>query len=153
MSLTEVVLLLFVVCLMGWLLFDEVVTGWLKGPTTLKVGLLRGKRIDGAIFIGLVAILLYNNIHNQGSALTNWLLSVLLLAGVYFVWLRRPMLLFKPEGFWYSSLFIPYSRIQKMNLSEDGVLVIGLESRNLLIRVRNIDDLEQIYRTMVATHG
>ncbi|ARU93095.1 DUF986 family protein [Tatumella citrea] len=153
MSLTEGILLLFAVCLTGWLLFDEVVTGWLKGPTTLKVGLLRGKRIDGTIFIGLVAILLYNNINHQGSALTNWLLSVLLLAGVYMIWLRRPMLLFKPDGFWFSSLYIPYSRIQKINLSEDGVLVISLESRNLLIRVRNIDDLEQIYRTMVATHG
>ncbi|WP_430732884.1 DUF986 family protein, partial [Burkholderia pseudomallei] len=27
-----------------------------------------------------------------------------------------------------------------MNLSEDGVLVIQLEQRRLLIRVRNIDD-------------
>ncbi len=152
MSLTDAVLLLFSVCLIGWLVFDEIVTGWLKGPTTLKVSLLRGKRIDGSVFIGLVAILLYNNIHDQGAALTNWLLSLLLLSAVYLVWLRRPMLLLKPEGFWFSSLFIPYTRIQKINLSEDGVLVIGVESRNLLIRVRNIDDLEQIYRTMVAAH-
>ncbi len=32
-----------------------------------------------------------------------------------------------------------------MNLSEDGVLVMQLEQRRLLIRVRNIDDLEKIY--------
>lgn len=30
-----------------------------------------------------------------------------------------------------------------MNLSEDGVLVMQLEQRRLLIRVRNIDDLEK----------
>ncbi len=30
-----------------------------------------------------------------------------------------------------------------MNLSEDGVLVMQLEQRQLLIRVRNIDDLEK----------
>jgi hypothetical protein len=30
-----------------------------------------------------------------------------------------------------------------MNLSEDGVLVMQLEQRRLLIRVQNIDDLER----------
>ncbi|MBS0855941.1 MULTISPECIES: DUF986 family protein [unclassified Tatumella] len=151
MSLTDSVLVLLSVCLLGWLLFDQVITGWLKGPTLLKVSLLRSKRIDGAIFIGLLAILLYNNINSAGEPLTGWLLSVLLVAGVYLVWLRRPALLLKPQGFWLCSLFIPYRAIHNIRLSEDGVLVIRLASRNLLIRVRNIDDLEHIYRTMIAT--
>jgi len=38
-----------------------------------------------------------------------------------------------------------------MQLSEDGVLVVQLEQRRLLIRVRNIDDLEKIYKIMVKT--
>lgn len=38
-----------------------------------------------------------------------------------------------------------------MNLSEDGVLVMQLEQRRLLIRVRNIDDLEKIYKLLVST--
>ena len=37
-----------------------------------------------------------------------------------------------------------------MNLSEDGVLVMQLEQRRLLIRVRNIDDLEKIYKLLVS---
>jgi uncharacterized membrane protein YobD (UPF0266 family) len=36
-----------------------------------------------------------------------------------------------------------------MNLSEDGVLVMQLEQRRLLIRVKNIDDLERIYKLMI----
>ncbi|EBJ2461712.1 DUF986 family protein, partial [Salmonella enterica] len=36
-----------------------------------------------------------------------------------------------------------------MNLSEDGVLVMQLEQRRLLIRVRNIDDLEKIYKLLI----
>ncbi|HCN6418505.1 TPA: DUF986 family protein, partial [Escherichia coli] len=44
-----------------------------------------------------------------------------------------------------------YSRIKAMNLSEDGVLVMQLEQRRLLIRVRNIDDLEKIYKLLVST--
>ncbi|EBC2707414.1 DUF986 family protein, partial [Salmonella enterica] len=32
---------------------------------------------------------------------------------------------------------------------EDGVLVMQLEQRRLLIRVRNIDDLEKIYKLLI----
>ena len=148
MSLTDAAILLFTVCLMGWLLFEQVITGWLKGKTLLRVSLLRAKATDSMIFIVLVAILLYNNVASAGSPLTNWLLSLLLLCGIYLAWLRRPLLLFKPEGFWYGAIYIPYSRIQQLNLSEDGVLVAGLGERNLLIRVRDINDLEQIYHTL-----
>jgi uncharacterized membrane protein YobD (UPF0266 family) len=38
-----------------------------------------------------------------------------------------------------------------MNLSEDGVLVMQLEQRRLLIRVKNIDDLEKIYTLLLKT--
>ena len=48
-------------------------------------------------------------------------------------------------------VWIDYSRIKEMNLSEDGVLVMQLEQRRLLIRVRNIDDLEKIYKLLVST--
>lgn len=45
--------------------------------------------------------------------------------------------------------WIEYNRIKEMNLSEDGVLVMQLEQRRLLIRVRNIDDLEKIYKLLI----
>ncbi|ELU5872385.1 DUF986 family protein, partial [Salmonella enterica] len=32
---------------------------------------------------------------------------------------------------------------------EDGVLVMQLEQRRLLIRVRNINDLEKIYKLLI----
>ncbi|HCI9485998.1 TPA: DUF986 family protein, partial [Raoultella ornithinolytica] len=49
------------------------------------------------------------------------------------------------------NIWIEYKRIKAMNLSEDGVLVMQLEQRRLLIRVRNIDDLEKIYKLLVST--
>jgi uncharacterized membrane protein YobD (UPF0266 family) len=36
-----------------------------------------------------------------------------------------------------------------MNLSEDGILVMQLEQRRLLIAVKQLDDLERIYNTLV----
>lgn len=148
MSLTDAALLLFTVCLMGGLFFEQVLTGWLKGKTLLRVSLLRTKATDSTIFIVLVGILLYTNVVSAGSPLTNWLLSLLLLCGIYLAWIRRPVLLFKPAGLWYGMMYIAYSRIQQLNLSEDGVLVVGLGERNLLIRVRDIDSLQQIYHTL-----
>ncbi len=63
----------------------------------------------------------------------------------------RSEIIFKQKGFFFANVWIEYSRIKAMNLSEDGVLVMQLEQRRLLIRVRNIDDLEKIYKLLVST--
>lgn len=62
--------------------------------------------------------------------------------GFYIFWIRVPKIIFKQKVF-FANVWIEYSRIKAMNLSEDGVLVMQLEQRRLLIRVRNIDDLEK----------
>ncbi|HAT2194619.1 TPA: DUF986 family protein, partial [Citrobacter freundii] len=58
--------------------------------------------------------------------------------------------IFKQKGFFFANVWIEYNRIKEMNLSEDGVLVMQLEHRRLLIRVRNIDDLERIYKLLIS---
>jgi uncharacterized membrane protein YobD (UPF0266 family) len=151
MTLTDVVLLVFIAVLLGWAIYNEFIMDKLKGTTRLAIPLLRRNRIDSTIFVGLVGILIYNNITANGTALTTWLLSALALVAIYLSWIRQPRLLFKNEGFFFAGAWILYSRIKEMNLSEDGVLVMQLEQRRLLIRVRNIDDLEKIYKLFVAT--
>ena len=71
--------------------------------------------------------------------------------GLYLFWIRTPKIVFKTSGLFFAGAFIAYSRIKAMNLSEDGVLVMQLEQRRLLIRVRNIDDLERIYKLLVSS--
>ncbi|HKM96104.1 MAG TPA: DUF986 family protein [Buttiauxella sp.] len=150
MTLTDVVLLVFIVLLLAWAIYDEFIMDKRKGKTLLKITLLRRNRIDSTIFVGLVAILIYNNVTTHGTPLTTWLLSALALLAIYISWIRQPKLLFKTEGFFFANVWILYSRIKEMNLSEDGVLVLQLEQRRLLIRVKNIDDLEKIYKLMVS---
>ncbi|MEM6050184.1 DUF986 family protein [Erwinia sp. P7711] len=149
MSLTDYLIILFIVLFMAYAIFDELIMTRLKGPTLLKVFLQRRNKLDSLIFVGLVAILIYQNVINQGPRVTTTLLMVLASLSVYLFWIRLPKLLFKPQGFWYANVFIDYSRIKTMNLSEDGILVIELESRRLLIHVRKLDDLETIYQFMV----
>lgn len=144
MTITDIVLILFVVALLAWAIYDELIMPKRHGETLLALPLLRRSRIDGFIFAGLLVILIYNNVTNNGSVLTTWFLCALVLLAIYLFWVRAPKIIFKTTGFFFANVWIEYSRIQKMNLSEDGVLVMQLEQRRLLIRVKNIDDLERI---------
>lgn len=151
MTLTDIVLLVFIVLLLGWAVYDEFLLTRFKGKNRLAITLLRRNRIDSTIFVGLVCILIYNNIITNGTTVTTWLLFALALIAIYIAWIRQPKLLFKNEGFFFAGVWILYSRIKEMNLSEDGVLVMQLEQRRLLIRVKNIDDLERIYKFLVTS--
>ncbi|WP_342324967.1 DUF986 family protein [Kosakonia sp. BYX6] len=151
MTVADIVLVVVVAALLAFALYDEFIMPRRNGETLLSVPLLRRSRTDGAIFVGLLVILIYNNTANGGSALTMWLLSALALLGIYLFWIRAPKIIFKQQGFFFANVWIEYTRIKEMNLSEDGVLVMQLEQRRLLIRVRNIDDLEKIYKIMIKT--
>ncbi|WP_337263037.1 MULTISPECIES: DUF986 family protein [unclassified Serratia (in: enterobacteria)] len=149
MSLTDAVLLIFIVLMLLYAMYDEFGMNLLKGKTLLKVPLKRSNRLDCLIFVGLLAILIYRNVTTQGAPLTTYLLISLALIAVYISYIRWPKLLFKSQGFFYANAFIEYSRIRAMNLSEDGILVIDLEQRRLLIQVTQLDDLERIYHFLV----
>ncbi|NBC99303.1 DUF986 family protein [Atlantibacter hermannii] len=151
MTLTDWVLILFILVLLAFAIYDDVIMAKRKGATLLTIPLLRRSRVDGAIFIGLVAILIYNNVTSNGAPLTTWLLGALALMAIYLFWFRQPKIIFKRHGFFFANAWIEYNRIKAMNLSEDGVLVMQLEQRRLLIRVKNIDDLERIYKFLVNT--
>ena len=151
MTVTDTVLVLFIVALLAYAIYDEFIMPRRNGETLLTLPLLRRGRIDAFIFAGLVVILIYNNVTSHGAILTTWLLCALALMAIYLFWIRSPKLIFKKQGFFFANVWIEYNRIKEMNLSEDGVLVMQLEQRRLLIRVKNIDDLEKIYTLLVKT--
>ena len=151
MTVTDIVLVLFIVALLAYAIYDEFIMPRRNGETLLTLPLLRRGRIDAFIFAGLVVILIYNNVTSHGAILTTWLLCALALMAIYLFWIRSPKLIFKKHGFFFANVWIEYNRIKEMNLSEDGVLVMQLEQRRLLVRVKNIDDLENIYKLLVKT--
>lgn len=151
MTFTDLVIILFILALLAYAIYDQFIMPRRNGPVLLAIPLLRRSRVDGMIFVGLTAILIYNNITQHGTAITTGLLSALALMGLYLFWIRTPKIIFKPRGFFFANVWIEYQRIKEMNLSEDGVLVMQLEQRRLLIRVRNIDDLEKIYKLLITT--
>lgn len=149
MTLTDSILIVFITALLAYAIYDELILPRRNGKPLLTLPLLRRSRVDATIFVGLLVILIYNNVINGGTSVTTWLLCALSLLAIYLFWIRVPKIIFKAQGFFYSSVWIGYNRIKEMNLSEDGVLVVQLEQRRLLIRVKNIDDLEKIYKFLV----
>lgn len=149
MSLTDIALLAFILLFLLYATYDEFIMPKRNGKTLLQVNLKRRNKADSGIFVGLLAILAYQNITNNGSNFTTWLLFTLAIIAIYVFYIRWPKILFKDSGFYYGNVFILYSRIKNMNMSEDGYLVIGLEKRRLLIQVAKMDDLEQILKFFV----
>ncbi|MCL2900168.1 DUF986 family protein [Brenneria tiliae] len=149
MTITDIALVILIALALIYAIYDEFIMDRLQGKTQLRVALKRVNRLDALIFIALVIILIYQNVMNNGAVIITSLLLFLAFMAIYLAYIRHPKLLFKPTGFFYANIFIPYNRIKNMNLSEDGVLVIDLERRRLLIQVAQLDDLEKIYNFMI----
>ncbi|TDB63176.1 DUF986 family protein [Photorhabdus khanii] len=149
MSLNDMVLVGLIVLMLAFAVYDEFVVNLLKGKTYLQIKLKRKHKIDALIFIILILIVVYNNITAYGSRLTTYLLLFTILVTIYIAYIRSPKLLFKNNGFFYANTFISYNRIKIINLSEDGILVIGLENKKLYLSVGQIDDLEKIYKFLI----
>lgn len=144
MTVTDGFLLVSIVLILAYAIYLEWLVPRRRGKTLLRVNLLRKGRVDSLIFIALLGIVIYRHYTGRGEALTLYLLTFLLIAACYISFIRRPVLLFKPEGFYYGNLFIGYDRIRQLHLTEEGVLMIQLEQRKLPIHVQNISDLDQI---------
>ena len=149
MTINDIILLCVIILMLLFAAYDEFIVNTLKGKTQLRVKLKRNHRADAVIFIFLIGIVIYNNITGHGSSLTTYLLSACIIIAIYLAFIRSPKLYFKQDGFFYANAFIKYDRIKTMNLSEDGILLVGLENRKVYIKVSHLDDLQQIYNFMV----
>ncbi|TCT35876.1 uncharacterized membrane protein YobD (UPF0266 family) [Providencia alcalifaciens] len=145
MTLNDVVLAIIILIMLVYAIYDEFIQGTLKGKTLLKVNLKRKHRVDAIIFIVLICIVIYTNIVRHGNLLTTYLLMITIFMAIYLAFIRRPKVFFKQTGFYFANAFILYERIKTMNLSEDGILMIGLEQKKVHIQVNHLDDLQKIY--------
>ncbi|WP_369310986.1 DUF986 family protein [Providencia rettgeri] len=149
MTLNDAILAIIILLMLVYAIYDEFIQHLLKGKTLLKINLKRKHRVDTIIFIVLICIVIYTNIVRHGSLLTTYLLMITIFMSVYLAFIRTPKLLFKQSGFYFANTFISYDRIKTMNLSEDGILIIGLEKKKIHIQVSHLDDLQRIYEFLI----
>lgn len=131
MTFNDAILAIIILIMLVYAIYDEFIQHLLKGKTLLKINLKRKHRADAIIFIVLICIVIYTNIVRHGNLLTTYLLLITIFMSIYLAFIRTPKLFFKQNGFYFANAFILYDRIKTMNLSEDGVLIIGLEKRKL----------------------
>lgn len=149
MTLNDSILAIIILIMLLYAIYDEFIQQLLKGKTLLKINLKRKNRVDAIIFIVLICIVIYTNISRHGNLLTTYLLMITIFMSVYLAFIRRPKLFFKQKGFYFTNAFISYDRIKTMNLSEDGILIIGLEKKKINIQVTHLDDLQRIYEFLI----
>ncbi|MBQ0364794.1 DUF986 family protein, partial [Providencia rettgeri] len=125
MTFNDAILAIIILLMLVYAIYDEFIQHLLKGKTLLKINLKRKHRIDAIIFIVLICIVIYTNIVRHGNLLTTYLLLVTIFMSIYLAFIRTPKLFFKQTGFYFANTFILYERIKTMNLSEDGILIIG----------------------------
>lgn len=149
MTLNDSILAIIILLMLLYAIYDEFIQQLLKGKTLLKINLKRKHRVDAIIFIVLICIVIYTNIIRHGSLLTTYLLMITILMSIYLAFIRRPKLFFKQDGFYFANTFILYDRIITMNLSEDGILIIGLEQKKIHIQAMHLDDFQRIYDFLI----
>ncbi|MBC1477503.1 Lmo0779 family protein [Listeria welshimeri] len=142
---TNIFLLVANILTILYILYNDAVIPLWKGKTVLTVKLRSRGRWDGYIFVGIIALLFISNtFFREGPPLTSILLAVMGILFIYICFFRSSKAVFKETGLFYALLFFPYSKIERMNLSEDGILVIETNRQRLMLFARSEKDLEKM---------
>lgn len=140
-------LILAILIFLIYTLYDQFGMDRLKGKTLVKVRLKKQAKLDTAIFIGLLLLLIYQA-YLQGEGIAS--LSLFLLAGcvllsLYAAFIRSPVLILKKAGFFFANLYFEYDKIRAVNLADGNVIVIDLKNgKRLLALVADPQDTERI---------
>ncbi|WP_072281384.1 DUF986 family protein [Rappaport israeli] len=142
MSLTPFILFILVLGYSLFLLYDGPIQANRHGKTLVSVRLRR--RLVDSLFFSLILLsaLSYEFTHSQDKP--TLIALILLLALVLYQGLRYPRWRLKQHGFTAGGRYYRYPQIQAMRLSEDGVLLLTLDTGlNLILPIAHIDDLEK----------
>lgn len=142
---TNLALIIAIVAVIAFAIYDQVIIPKRKGETKLSVQLQRQVKGDAWILIGLIALSIVYGIQNGIAPLTLYLLVFAIILCVYSAFLRAPRLLLKETGFFFGNIFFEYQNIAQINLAEQQILVIDLKSgRRLLVRIQDAEDIKKV---------
>lgn len=133
-----------------FLIHDRILQARRHGRSILVVPLCRRHKMETLFFVLMMIYLIIERQRAPHPLLTIIELSLLILLLLYLGWIRRPHMHFKPNGFFFENIFIAKNRIHNLKLTEQGVLLIQLEHKQLRVHVLDLDDLEKIYHQLSA---
>jgi uncharacterized membrane protein YobD (UPF0266 family) len=134
----------------AYILYDDLLVQLLKGKTVLSLRLKKRNYIDQLVLAALLAIIfIANTLKGENNTVMTSVLILLILTLLYNTFIKTPCVRFKSDGFFYGLSYIKYNQVKKVNLSEDGILVIDTNRRRILLYARTIEDLENVLHVFV----
>lgn len=150
MAIHTVILILLVTLGLACAVYSEWLIKLRFSPTQFTIVLRRAPRKDIAIFIVLLLIVFAQQLMRAESPLTGSLLLGVVLLSVWFGWIRQPVALIKAEGIVIKGRFIRWPQISHYQLTKEGVLVLQLPREQVIVSATKLEDLERLYRHIIA---
>lgn len=140
----NILLFIGILLFLCYALYDQVGMDHWQGKTLLKVRLKKRAKMDALIFIALLCLVIYQSLDNL-TPLSFYLLASIILLTIYAAFIRSPVLLLKPNGFFYGNIFIGYAKIHAINVTSDNALVIDLNNgKRLIILIEQAQQLPKV---------
>lgn len=144
------ILFLIILLFFVYAFYDQFLMEKLKGKTYLKVRLYRRNKLEGTVLIGLLGIALYQSYPDGLTSFYLFLLATFGILVIYQFFIRYPVLILKPKGFFFANLYVAYDRINAINISENGFLQFVLKNgRTLPIYIQEVDDVAKVLQFFV----
>lgn len=140
----NIFLLIGIVLFFTYALYDQFGMDRWKGKTLLKIRLKKQAKKDAVILLVLIGIIIYQT-YASITSLTLYLLGAFMLLTVYAAFVRYPVLMLKPKGFFFANIYFQYEHIHQIHLADDNILVIDLiTGKRLLIHLFNEQDRDAV---------
>ncbi|MGC7560696.1 DUF986 family protein [Pasteurella sp. PK-2025] len=140
----NILLFISIVLFLVYAIYDQFGMLYWKGKTLLKIPLKKQAKKDAVILIVLISMIIYQSYSNI-SSLTLYLLGTLILLTVYAAFVRYPVLILKPKGFFFGNVYFQYQHIHQIHLADNNIFVIDLISgKRLLIHLLKEQDRESV---------
>ena len=149
MAFTTATLVVLVLLGLALAVYNEWLIKLRYAPIEFLIVLHRSPRKDYCIVTALLLIVFVQQQSNDSNPLTGLLLVMLILLSGWFAWLRQPVALIKTQGIVTQGRFILWSQVNHYQLTQDGMLVLGLANEQIFLRVKRAEDLQRLYQHII----
>ncbi|WP_439294971.1 DUF986 family protein [Lonepinella sp. BR2882] len=141
---TNTILILCILAFFTYAFYEQFGLDKRQGKTLLKVRLKKRTKLDSLIFVALIGIIIWQT-EGKIAPDTLYLLTFLILLSLYIAFFRSPMLILKPNVFFFENFFIEFAKIQQINLADDFKLVFDLTNgKRLVAQLTEQSDVEKV---------
>ncbi|OBW94676.1 DUF986 domain-containing protein [Gallibacterium salpingitidis] len=148
----NITLFVLIVFYLLFAIYDQFLIDKRYGKTVIRVPLLRKLQLEGIVMLVLIWLAVYQALPQGLEKRTIYLLVMLSILLLYHFFIRYPVFLLKESGFYLNNFYIPYQRLDTINISENGFLQLVLKNGKAMpVYIRDVDDVAKVLDFFVKT--